>query len=99
MLVQVRACCLRGLRVIAERRVDLSLSVANTVLPAFMTVLDQYIDAAVSNDFPAAAAASNVGTTLGALVVLAPLPSFWQLAATQLLHRAVIDGYMDAIAF
>ena len=89
---QVRACALRGLRVTSGRRSDLSSLVANAILPAFMSVLDRCIAAEAASCGVQTAAASNAGTVLGALVMLAPLPSFWHLAATQLLQRAVVEG-------
>ena len=85
----VKVGCLDGLCAIAERD-GACASYATGLIPAYMSVLDNCIAVEASSSDVCAADMLNIANVLGALVVLAPLPSFWPRVVAQLLHRAVV---------
>ena len=85
---KVRAACLRGLYRVAEHCRDYAFAVANAVLPACLSMLDDSILLNPRRE------SLRVAAALGTLVFLAPIPPFWSLALDSLLHRAVLHGYV-----
>ena len=95
--VQTRQVCLGCLHIFFNCHIKCSQYVTDTVLPALMSALDSFVQAEnLSCDDKL-----HLSNILGALVLLAPLPSFWPRAVSQLMCRAFVDnaneGYVGAV--